>query len=125
MLVLPHLPFQAVYTRVAGVVSQSAADHADNGQSRKAEPELIHIELLMMRRLELLVGETSRWFARDRAEPFAHPAGNVFGGLSRAHSIIESTRSVHAGTRSAPECLRFPQSKPNLASTAYLPAPVT
>ena len=43
----PHLPFQAIYTRVAGVVGQSAADHADNGESRKAEPELIHIELLI------------------------------------------------------------------------------
>jgi hypothetical protein len=47
MLVLPHLPFQAVYTRVPGVVGQRAADHADNGESRKAEPELIHIELLI------------------------------------------------------------------------------
>jgi hypothetical protein len=55
VLHLPHLPFQAVYTRVAGVTGQSAADHADNGQSRKAEPELVHIELLMMRRLEVLI----------------------------------------------------------------------
>jgi hypothetical protein len=46
----PHLRFQAIYARVAGVVGQSAADHADNGQSRKAEPELVHIELLIMRR---------------------------------------------------------------------------
>ena len=45
-LMAPHLPFQAIYTRVAGVVGQSAADHADNGQSRKAEPELVHVELL-------------------------------------------------------------------------------
>jgi hypothetical protein len=46
----PHLPFQAIYTRVAGIVGQSAADHPDNGQSRKAEPELVHIELLITRR---------------------------------------------------------------------------
>jgi hypothetical protein len=46
----PHLPFQAIYTRVAGVVGQSAADHPDNGQSRKAELELVHIELLIIGR---------------------------------------------------------------------------
>jgi hypothetical protein len=46
----PHLPFQAIYTRVAGVVGQSGADHAANGQSSKAEPDLVHIELLIMRR---------------------------------------------------------------------------
>jgi hypothetical protein len=51
MVMPPGLPFQAVYTRVAGVVGQSAADHADNGQSRKAESELIHVELLIMSRV--------------------------------------------------------------------------
>jgi hypothetical protein len=98
VLHLPHLPFQAVYTRVAGVTGQSAADHADNGQSGKAEPELMHIELLMMRRLGLLkvrrrVGSRAIALNRLRTLP-----GNVFGGLSRAHSIIESTRSPHAET---------------------------
>jgi hypothetical protein len=83
----PHLPFQAVYTRVARVVGQSAADHADYGQSRKAEPELVHIELLM----------TRRWLARNRPQPFAHPAGNASGRLSRAHSIVENTRFGSAG----------------------------
>jgi hypothetical protein len=91
MLVLPHLPFQAVYTRVAGVVSQSAADHADNGQSRKAEPELIHIELLMMRRLELLMVRRragSRAIALNRLHTLPAMSSAVFRErtqLSKAH----------------------------------------
>jgi hypothetical protein len=46
----PHLPFHAVYAGVTGAVGNSAADHADNGQNREAEPELVHIEFLLTKR---------------------------------------------------------------------------
>jgi hypothetical protein len=81
----PHLPFQTIYTRVTGIVGQSAADHADNRQSRKGEPELMHIELLILRRR--VSGSTVCALWRQ-----------CFSRLSRAQLIIEGRRLDEAET---------------------------
>ena len=45
-----HLPFQTIDTRVAGVIGMSANDHSHDDQSHKAQRQLTHIKLLMMKR---------------------------------------------------------------------------
>ena len=47
---LAHLPFQTIVAAVVGAIGKSANDPPDNGQSRKAERELVHIEFPMMNR---------------------------------------------------------------------------
>lgn len=72
---LAHLPFQTIVAAVVGAIGKSATDPPNNDQSRKAERELVHIELPMMNRR---VG----WRA---VEPIGYFADNILHGLSRAH----------------------------------------
>jgi len=45
-----HLPFQTIVAAVVGAIGRSATDPSNDDQSRKAERELVHIELPMMNR---------------------------------------------------------------------------
>ena len=47
---LAHLPFQTIVAAVVGAIGRSATDPSNDDQSRKAERELVHIELPMMNR---------------------------------------------------------------------------
>ena len=47
---LAHLPFQTIVAAAVGAIGTSATDPTNNDQSRKAERELVHIELPMMNR---------------------------------------------------------------------------